>query len=49
MKFFMLWAGLSAGNFIYQIITAGNEWDTAVERSVFQGVAIALTWFVCFR
>lgn len=40
-KAFMLWIGLSVGNFIYQVITK-KDWARAAEISFFQGFAIGM-------
>ncbi|OGG68405.1 hypothetical protein A3H77_02515 [Candidatus Kaiserbacteria bacterium RIFCSPLOWO2_02_FULL_56_11] len=34
--------GMTAGNFIFQLMTNAPEWGVATERSFFQFVAIAL-------
>lgn len=38
-KLLLLWCGLSIGNFIWESI-GGHQWQIAIERSFFQGVAI---------
>lgn len=40
-KLLALFMALAIGNFIYQAVTKKN-WGQAVERSFFQGVALAL-------
>ncbi len=34
-----LWAGLTVGNFLWQLATK-KEWGVAIERSFFQAVAL---------
>lgn len=46
MKFFIFIAvslGLSFGNFVYQFLLSTPSWETALERSFFQVVAVAIT------
>ena len=39
------WVGLAAANFVYQAIT-DCDWNTAVERTWFQGTAILVAWLL---
>ena len=39
----LLWLGLTAGNFIYQALTA-RDYGCAIDRSFFQFVALLLVW-----
>lgn len=43
--FLLITLGLVLGNFIYQSF-GGQDWETAVERSVFQIVAILVIYFL---
>ena len=36
----MVFAGLTIGNYLYQMVTGKSNWSAAFERSFFQGVAI---------
>jgi len=44
-KLFMLWLGLTIGNFIWVLLTT-REWRIAFERSYFQAVALIMGYFV---
>jgi hypothetical protein len=50
MTFLLLFAGLTAGNYLYQLnhklITGEADWDAALERSLFQGAALLSAWIV---
>lgn len=43
MKYAALFVGLSIGNFFYQYIN-GGDYIIALERSIYQGVALFLAW-----
>lgn len=43
---FLLFIGLAAGNFAYQIFT-DQDWETAKERSFFQATALLAVWITC--
>jgi hypothetical protein len=45
IKFLMLWLGLATGNFLYCWL-ANRPYDVAIERSVFEAVALLGAWFV---
>jgi hypothetical protein len=44
MSAFYAWAFVSVGNFVYAFF--GGDFDSAFERSYFQGLAIAIYHFV---
>lgn len=46
IQLLILFVGLAASNFIYQMFTA-KDYETAIERSFFQFVALALAWIIC--
>jgi hypothetical protein len=41
--------GLTAGNFVWQLMTGDPQWNIAVERSFFQLMAIAAFWWIANR
>jgi hypothetical protein len=45
MKYILLVAGLTAGNFLYQLAT-GNNYDAALERSYFMAVGCFACWIM---
>jgi len=49
VKYFVLWIAMVTGNLIYQLITTNYDWNAAIERSIFQGVAVAATVFIGSR
>jgi hypothetical protein len=42
-KYLVVAAGLSVGNFIFQAAT-GHNWGIAMDRSLFQMVALGCAW-----
>ena len=44
-KLFMLWLGLTIGNFIWVLLTT-REWLIAFERSYFQAAALITAYIV---
>lgn len=48
MKHLLLWIGLSAGNFLFQLV-ASQQWRVAIGCSFFQGIAIFCCWFLFAR
>jgi hypothetical protein len=47
-KLFMLWLGLAAGNALFALLQNGPI-EKIVERSFFQGVALAAAWYLLRR
>jgi hypothetical protein len=45
MKLALLFIGLSVGNFLYSFFV-GGDYDVALERSFFQGVALLCVWLI---
>ena len=44
MKFLLIFLGLTTGNFIYACFN--KDFHSAFERSFFQGLALALAWWL---
>ncbi len=45
MKLFLLWFGLTLGNFTVEWFKT-KDWPEAMERSYYQGVALLAAWFM---
>ena len=46
MDFFWLWVGLCFGSFVGQVLLGRRDWSKALDRSIFQGVALALAYML---
>ena len=45
-RLFMLWFGLTVGNFLYQVLKEEKKFGEAIEHSFFQGVALGLAYLM---
>ncbi|HET8688385.1 MAG TPA: hypothetical protein VFM18_17380 [Methanosarcina sp.] len=56
MTLFMLWVGLTIGNFLGEYLSATfsktntqPKWASVIERSYYQGFALLMAWFIMPR